>query len=108
MSQHINSGFRIPRATPTLHIPDDDNLGEATLQAAVGGQQVKVRCVTIDQWARSADLGPRTRIDLMKIDVQGLEEKVLAGAQEVLTRYWPTIVCEFEERFLRSIGTPSI
>lgn len=93
----------------TLFVPDHDNLGEATLQAGSGdGRQVKVGCVTIDQWAQSADLGPQARIDLMKIDVQGLEGKVLKGAQEVLARFRPTIVCEFEERFLRSMGTSSV
>ena len=93
----------------TLFIPSHDNLGEASLQAGEqGGQQVKVRCVTIDDWARSADLGSRPRIDVMKIDVQGLEGKVLKGAHEVLTRFRPVIVCEFEERFLRGMGTSSV
>ena len=97
------------RGEAALFVPDHDNLGEATLQDNSGrGNRVMVDCVTIDQWAQTADLGTPARIDLMKIDVQGLEGKVLKGAQEVLTRFRPVIICEFEERFLRDIGTSSV
>ena len=44
----------------------------------------------------------------MKIDVQGLESKVILGAREVLARFRPIIVCEFEERWLRGSGTSSV
>jgi FkbM family methyltransferase len=37
-------------------------------------------------------------IDLVKIDVEGHEEAVLAGAVELLARERPAIVCEIEER----------
>jgi FkbM family methyltransferase len=93
----------------TLYVPEHDNLGEASLQACQPGmKETKVRCVTIDEWSRTADLGQPGRIDLMKIDVQGLEGKVLHGAREVLARYRPRIVCEFEERWLRGTGTSSV
>jgi FkbM family methyltransferase len=93
----------------TLYVPEHDNLGEASLQACQPGmKETKVRCVTIDEWARTADLGESPRIDVMKIDVQGLEGKVLQGAREVLKRFRPRIVCEFEERWLRGTGTSSV
>lgn len=93
----------------TLFVPEHDNLGEASLQPCQPNmKETKVRCVTIDEWARSADLGSPARIDLMKIDVQGLEAKVLQGARQVLERFRPVIVCEFEERWLRGTGTSSV
>jgi FkbM family methyltransferase len=93
----------------TLFVPSHNNQGEASLQADQDdAQHVKVECVTIDQWARSADLGSPARIDLVKIDVQGLEGKVLKGAQEAFLRFRPVIVCEFEERFLRGMGSSSV
>ena len=93
----------------TLYVPGHDNLGEASLQECITGMNATtVKCVTIDDWASSADLGNPARIDLMKIDVQGLEGKVIQGAMGVVARFRPVIVCEFEERFLRSMGTSSV
>jgi FkbM family methyltransferase len=93
----------------TLFVPVHDNTGEASLQACVPGmKEASVPCTTLDEWARSADLGPRRRIDLMKIDVQGFEEKVLRGGTDVLERFGPTIVCEFEERWLQGAGSSSV
>jgi FkbM family methyltransferase len=93
----------------TLYVPGHDNLGEASLQECFRGMDAKtVKCVTIDDWASSADLGNPERIDLIKIDVQGLEGKVIQGAMHVLARFRPVIVCEFEERFLQSMGTSSV
>jgi FkbM family methyltransferase len=93
----------------TLYLPRHDNLGEASLQPCQPGmQEEKVRCVTLDEWAETADLGSPARLDLIKIDVQGLEGKVLRGAQNTLRRFKPRIVCEFEERWLRASGTSSV
>jgi len=92
-----------------LYLPGHDNLGEASLQESIAGMNATmIKCVTIDDWASSADLGNPKRIDLIKIDVQGLEGKVIRGAMGVVARFRPTIVCEFEERFLRSMGTSSV
>ena len=93
----------------TLYVPGHDNLGEASLQECIPGMNATtVKCVTIDEWACSADLGSLQRVDLIKIDVQGLEGKVIQGAMNVIRRFRPVIVCEFEERFLRSMGTSSV
>lgn len=45
-------------------------------------------CVTLDS------LGPK-RVDLIKIDVEGMEEEVLAGAADILQRSKPIVVAEF-------------
>jgi hypothetical protein len=69
---------------------------------------VSVTSLTLDEWAESADLGTQRRIDLMKIDVQGFETKVIEGARQVLARFRPTVLCEFEERWLRLAGSSSV
>lgn len=44
------------------------------------------------------------RVDMMKIDVEGGELDVLRGAQEVLRRFRPLILCELEDRRTRQWG----
>lgn len=93
----------------TLYVPDSDNMGEASLQMSQTGQRnTTVMSVTIDDWAQNADLGAAPRIDIIKIDVQGLESAVLRGARQVILRFCPVIICEFEERWLRDSGTSSV
>jgi FkbM family methyltransferase len=46
-----------------------------------------------------------SRVDVIKIDVEGAEALVLKGAKETLARYNPIVVVEVVERQLRSMGT---
>lgn len=46
-------------------------------------------------------------LDLIKIDVEGLEMDVLAGASETLERFAPTVVMEFSSYTLTTIGNAS-
>jgi FkbM family methyltransferase len=46
-------------------------------------------------------------LDLIKIDVEGLEMDVLAGAAETLKRFTPTVVMEFSSYTLSTIGNVS-
>jgi FkbM family methyltransferase len=60
---------------------------------AAGAGAVQVPATTLDAWCR--DHLPNTKIDLIKIDVEGYEPSVLAGAQQTISRWSPVIFMEF-------------
>jgi FkbM family methyltransferase len=69
----------------------------------VGGGDVQV--IDVDT-ARLDDVLPREqRIDLIKIDVEGAEHRVLLGARETLARWRPVVVFECGKGGLDLYGT---
>jgi FkbM family methyltransferase len=62
---------------------------------------VPIAAVTLDELARD---DPR-RVALVKIDVQGAETMVLAGANRLITRHRPAIFVEVHEPSLRRAGS---
>lgn len=56
----------------------------------------EVACRTLDSIAAEQGLD---RIDLIKIDVEGFEDKVLAGGQATLLRYRPKLILEWHSSF---------
>jgi FkbM family methyltransferase len=54
-------------------------------------EQVKVRMETLDSYVASHHI---SRIDLIKLDVDGFEGKVIRGARETLKRFGPKIIME--------------
>jgi len=63
---------------------------------------VDVTAFTIDELVRKE---PATRVCLMKIDVQGAEERVLRGAQKTIQRDHPAIFVELDDEGLRKMGS---
>jgi len=61
-----------------------------------------VRLVTLDSLVKELGL---TRLDFIKIDVDGYEAKVFAGAKETLTRFRPIIFFEFGPGLIRDAGS---
>ena len=77
--------FAVSDHAGTLRIAmPDGNSGNAH----VGNDGELVRSIVLDHYA----LG--RRVDFMKIDVEGFEAKVLAGAQALIKRDKPVIVIE--------------
>ncbi len=110
--QHVRAHQVALSNTPgetTLFIPQHDNAGESSLQSCVeDSTSTKIRSITADEWAPTADLGTRPRVDVIKLDVQGFETRVIEGASGLIARFRPTVVCEFEERWLRLAGSSSV
>lgn len=53
-------------------------------------QMTRVPTTSLDAWIAERSVIPY----LLKIDVEGLEARVLRGAQDLLTKYQPVILCE--------------
>jgi FkbM family methyltransferase len=92
-----------------LFAPRSDNSGECALFPCYTGMGEEcVSTVALDDYVRHADLGPSGRIDVLKVDVQGAEERVFRGARQVLLVHRPVVVCEFEERWLHGMGSSTV
>jgi FkbM family methyltransferase len=68
---------------------------------SLGGSNAKVQMKTLDRIV--AELGIK-RVDLIKIDVEGFELDVLAGASDTLARFHPAVFLEFNSFTLIAYG----
>jgi len=81
------------------------DIGSNSLQRPkhFSGNVVSVTCVSLDEYLESARV---PRVDLLKMDVEGAEGAVLAGATRLLAREdRPLLIIEFEEARQRAFGT---
>jgi FkbM family methyltransferase len=67
------------------HGPHNEDIGQTIDYAS--GHLTPVRAITVDS------LNPQ-RLDLVKLDVEGMEQDALDGAQEVISRHHPILVIE--------------
>lgn len=82
--------------------PGHNTLGGFAYKEDARAYSVEVEVMSLDDFARSAGL---TRLDLLKIDVEGSETAVLEGAQESLRKFRPVIVAEAADASLRQMGS---
>lgn len=68
---------------------------------ALGGREIVVKSLRLDSIANSESL---TRVDLMKLDVEGAEMQVLRGARQILTTFRPRIITELKPGALGRLG----
>lgn len=81
--------------------PCHGNSSVEDLPTQRGLKRQKVRAIMLDEFVLSMGL---TSLDFLKIDVEGHESKVLTGAAATIRRFRPIILCESENRHLRSQG----
>jgi FkbM family methyltransferase len=79
------------------------NTGQSSLsrENAQTETWVQVNCLTMDQLVESTKA---TRVDLVKIDVEGAEMSVLRGMTRTLTCFRPKLIVEIHPRNLESFG----
>jgi FkbM family methyltransferase len=105
---HVNP-FALGKETGSaiLHIIDPVNTGMATLYPEETGlifssiKQSQVSCQVLDDYVREKDI---TRLDMMKIDVEGAELNVLEGGRETLERFHPKLLMELNPGHLARAG----
>jgi FkbM family methyltransferase len=82
----------------------DHNQGLASMHRANLGEaceEVSVEVELLDDVVREKNL---TRVDLIKMDVEGHEWRVLQGARKTLERFKPVLVFEFSQRQWNNAG----
>jgi len=80
--------------TIDLNVPPGESLplGASTLPShRQAGRHVTVPAITLDRFTAGRAAGP---VDLLKLDTEGTEPDVLAGARALLERDRPWILCE--------------
>jgi FkbM family methyltransferase len=78
-------GIGASHSRASLDRIDESNLGATSLKSDDGGQ---IEVETLDR------LFPEGPVDLIKIDVEGMEMEVLAGAQQLIQRTRPALLIE--------------
>lgn len=81
-----------------FQIPLADNRGTGRI-VAEGGQRVPA--ITLDAFVAEQGI---SRIDAMKIDVEGAEVRVLAGGRETLEKFRPAILIELNPKRLELLA----
>jgi FkbM family methyltransferase len=77
------------------------NMGDFTLNHNIMSDNFyKVKCVRLDDILKDT-------IDIIKIDVQGWEQNVLNGSQNIISNYKPLLIIEIEEYQLNRNGITS-
>jgi FkbM family methyltransferase len=94
--------------TLTLFASPRANTGMASLSSATAAESgpvaavYRVRARRLDDLVKEAGV---SRVDVMKIDVEGAELLVLRGSVETLTRFHPMLIVEVDDSMLRALGS---
>jgi len=88
---HVDHGVGAEAAELFPHTPGRRNLGSTRLAAHGEEGEVPVRVVPLDAVALQG------RVTLLKIDVEGMELAVLAGAERLIAEHRPSLAIEVDD-----------
>jgi len=66
------------------------------------GERISVRTISLDSWGSGAGL---SSLDVIKLDAEGAEVRILAGAQSILSEFHPVLLLEVSAPLLIQGGT---
>lgn len=94
----INAGCGAQEETKTLYLNKANIGGSSVIAPAI---DEKVETVTIHIIKTEDILLPYTKIDLIKIDVEGYEYQALLGLEKIIARDKPTLFVEYTPTFYK-------
>jgi FkbM family methyltransferase len=95
----------VPTTMMFCHVPENAAHSHFTTTGYQRGHLFPIACEPLDHLVQQAGLN---RVDLIKIDVEGSEVRVLEGARHTLSTYRPSIIVEVNPGTLRdNLGTSS-
>lgn len=98
-----NIGLGNENGSFNLVVDTETNRGGNRISYNIETQKTssKIYVVRLDEWIKYNKI---TKVDLIKIDVEGFELNVLKGAKEVLVLYKPVLFIELDDNNLRAVG----
>jgi len=90
-----------------LFVSASDNLGMSSFYQPenYSGKKERVKVVTIDDWFKTSEL---TKIDVIKLDVEGNELAALKGMRAVIEEQRPLVIVEINPQTLSLSGLKSL
>jgi hypothetical protein len=88
--------------SPSCPSPNERESGSGRITEdgdGADGELLTVNCVTLDSC-----LSRKSPIDLLVIDAEGAEVRILRGCRDVLSRDRPAVIVEAQEAALRELG----
>lgn len=99
----VNSGVGDKNEEREIYISAEDNLGMSSFQkpGSYSGKTEMISVITIDEWIKSTAL---SKIDLIKLDVEGNELAALKGMHKTLQNFKPAVIVEINPETLFQFG----
>ena len=89
----VNEGASSSPGTAAIALEDDAGHSHLLAGEAKANRQETITLTTVDAFVASRGL---TRVDVLKIDVEGADFEVLRGAEATLRRFRPVVLMEVE------------
>lgn len=93
-------------ASIKINVGNDQNWGMSSINSHnhLSSESEIVQCETLDSFCKSVNI---SRVDLIKIDVEGAELNVLKGMQKIIEIYKPEIMIEVSDQHLNKQNVSS-